>query len=79
MTPSGFRRLDRTRDIGACHEAFVLGMTAREGTVWREAPSALIAPPMGVKPSPASPLNRAMTSSVNRMDQRRRASAARPE
>jgi len=39
----------------------------RCNTVWRETPSAFIASRMGMKPSPASLLNRAMTSSVNRM------------
>src|SRR5580693_5079963 len=39
----------------------------RCNTVWRETPSAFIASRMGMKPSPASLLNRAMTSWVNRM------------
>src|SRR3984957_4760526 len=39
----------------------------RCNTVWRETPSAFIASRMGMKPSPASLLNRAMTSSVSRM------------
>src|SRR5271165_5531542 len=39
----------------------------RCNTVWRETPSAFIASRMGMKPSPASLLNRAMTSRVNRM------------
>src|ERR1700692_640999 len=38
-------------------------------TVWRETPSAFIASRMGKKPSPASLLNRAMMSLVNRMRQ----------
>jgi len=41
----------------------------RCNTVWRETPSAFIASRMGMKPSPASLLNRAMTSWVNRMRQ----------
>jgi hypothetical protein len=41
----------------------------RCNTVWRETPSALIASRMGMKPSPASPLNLAVTSSVKRMRQ----------
>ena len=41
----------------------------RCNTVWRETPSALIASRMGMKPSPASLLNRAMMSWVNRMRQ----------
>src|SRR5271165_5635859 len=39
----------------------------RCNTVWRETPSAFIASRIGMKPSPASLLNRAMTSWVNRM------------
>src|SRR5208283_96053 len=39
----------------------------RCNTVWRETPSAFIASRIGMKPSLASLLNRAMTSSVNRM------------
>src|SRR5208337_3649461 len=39
----------------------------RCNTVWRETPSAFIASRMGMKPSPASLLNLAMTSWVNRM------------
>src|SRR5271163_1930947 len=39
----------------------------RCNTVWRETPSAFIASRTGMKPSPASLLNRAMTSSVKRM------------
>src|SRR5271166_1437758 len=39
----------------------------RCNTVWRETPSAFIASRMGMNPSPASLLNRAMTSWVSRM------------
>src|SRR5271166_1827694 len=39
----------------------------RCNTVWRETPSVFIASRMGMKPSPASLSNRAMTSWVNRM------------